>query len=126
MGQGTPGRPAEPVLTRQSAFRGSEASLGAGVTAEPQGKAGVVKVSPPLHLRLGKQGVLSLFHPTCSSSPSSLCPSSPLSCFLLYLLLLLKNIPTTAPGLTMSQIHLHPLCVFQATRETSDETNGKE
>ena len=77
MGQGTPGRPAEPVLTRQSAFRGSEAGLGAGVTAEPQGKAGVVKVSPPLHLHLGKRGVLSLFHPMCGSSPFFLLPLLP-------------------------------------------------
>lgn len=110
MGQGTPGRPAESVLTRQSAFRGSEAGLGAGVTAELPGKAGVVTASPLLHFRLGSGGVLSLFHSMCRSSPSSLCPSSPLSCFLLHLLLL-KNIPTTAPGPKMSNSSPPTLCL---------------
>ena len=122
MGQGTPGRPTELALTRQSAFRGSAASLGAGGTAEPQGKAGVMKVGPLLHFCLGKRG--------CPFSVSfrgrsPLLPSG-LPCFLLHLLLLLKHIPTPAPGPTMSRIHLHPLCVLQAMRKTSDETNGKE
>lgn len=82
---------------------------------------------PSSALLPGEAGVSFLYFIPCVVPLPSLGPSSSgLPSFLLHLLLLLKHIPTTAPGPTMSRIHPHPLCVLQAMRKTSDETNGKE
>ena len=105
-------------------LQGLSGQLGCGRHSRAEGEGWRDEGRPSCAFLPGEAGVLSLLHSTALPLSLPLPLLLRLPRLLLHLLLLLERIPSTSP--TTSRIHLHPLCVLQAIRKTSDETNGKE